>query len=859
MRKFILWALALTFLLMSSCGGGTTTTSVMEEEITETTETILNPTPVDSGTSGDIVVLEPMSRTGEDGPVLSDTVILFNGNPVLDGQNVTLTRGGLVAHMSMTIEADIVTTRGPPMPVTDIRVDGDPLCNAYFIVAGGEPSSLDLADAEVVYEYNFQKFQHPTEWREVTVSGVGQIDPKLSIVLVANQLELQPVTITTTTTTWRREEIVEEEEDGIGNFGLLGLLGLAFGGNPIGTAVRLTCGDPVDADTFIVRIPPATDGPDDPDPDNLMPIARLMATPNSGELEDGQFYTTLDASASLDQDGSVLEYRFRFGDGSDQTDWLDTSAVQHYYTQDGSFAAFVDVRDEDGATDTATTSVFVMEEPTPPLPGNEPPVAILNLVGDAVGPAPFTVTVNGSDSYDTDGTIAWYEVFFYGGGGTSRGSNNITEWNNTYDTPGPYSIWLRVRDNDGAWSMTNTGIEVVVTEPQPDNNPPVAIADAIPMSGVAPLFVWFSGLLSYDPDPNDDIVWWKWNFGDGITIGSTYGWSVQHTYIISGTFATTLTVTDSHGATDTTQVGLIVVEEEANLPPVAILELVGGIATGEAPFTVTVDGSDSYDEDGYLVGYDYFFHGGGGHYEGGHNLTEYTYTYDNPGSYSIWLRVHDDDDATDWTDTGIEILVTEPEPENQPPVASFTATPLTGIVPLAVQFDASASYDTDGTIVDYQWDYQDGGGGNGITPNHTFTQPGTYWVVLTVTDDDDATDDFTIAAPVVVSPDETVYWELVDDDLNGYYGGTPGGLSLQLRTPVDSQVGYVFWHSISGPTGHEYTPLGDHPRTSCDFTYNASGVYTGEVRGYASEAAFDAGDPPVLPDIPFTITIVDDS
>jgi len=105
-------------------------------------------------------------------------------------------------------------------------------------------------------------------------------------------------------------------------------------------------------------------------------------------------------------------------------------------------------------------------------PVNQPPVAILKLVGSSTGVAPFTVTVDASDSYDPDGFgmpyangeyITWYDYFFYGGGGTSRGTNALTTFSHTYDKPGTYSIMLRVTDSDGATDWTDTDIEITVT------------------------------------------------------------------------------------------------------------------------------------------------------------------------------------------------------------------------------------------------------------------------------------------------------------------------------------------------------------------------------------------------------------
>lgn len=80
---------------------------------------------------------------------------------------------------------------------------------------------------------------------------------------------------------------------------------------------------------------------------------------------------------------------------------------------------------------------------------------------------------------------------------------------------------------------------------------------------------------------------------------------------------------------------------------------------------------------------------------------------------------------------------------NKPPVASFTADPSTGDSPLSVTFDASASYDPDGSIASYFWNFGDGTTSTGgPIVNHVFYSDGPYtaWytVNLTVTDNEGA-------------------------------------------------------------------------------------------------------------------------
>jgi len=82
---------------------------------------------------------------------------------------------------------------------------------------------------------------------------------------------------------------------------------------------------------------------------------------------------------------------------------------------------------------------------------------------------------------------------------------------------------------------------------------------------------------------------------------------------------------------------------------------------------------------------------------------------------------------------------------NMRPIASFTATPNSGTSPLSVTFDGSASYDPDGTIDAYLWDFGDGQTASLIVPTtvHQYTvqtESQVFTAILTVTDNLGATD-----------------------------------------------------------------------------------------------------------------------
>lgn len=80
------------------------------------------------------------------------------------------------------------------------------------------------------------------------------------------------------------------------------------------------------------------------------------------------------------------------------------------------------------------------------------------------------------------------------------------------------------------------------------NHPPVAVLDASPTAGTAPLEVNFDASASADPDDGDSIANYRFDFGDGSEPVTQSSPTISHTYADTGRYPATLTVTDSHGA-----------------------------------------------------------------------------------------------------------------------------------------------------------------------------------------------------------------------------------------------------------------------------------------------------------------------
>ena len=75
-----------------------------------------------------------------------------------------------------------------------------------------------------------------------------------------------------------------------------------------------------------------------------------------------------------------------------------------------------------------------------------------------------------------------------------------------------------------------------------------------------------------------------------------------------------------------------------------------------------------------------------------------------------------------------------------PPVAYFEYIPKSPAINESITFNASKSYDPDGTIVKYEWNFGDGETSTGKVVTHKYASAGTYTVSLKVIDNEGLTD-----------------------------------------------------------------------------------------------------------------------
>ena len=310
---------------------------------------------------------------------------------------------------------------------------------------------------------------------------------------------------------------------------------------------------------------------------------------------------------------------------------------------------------------------------------------------------------------------------------------------------GEYKCLIAVEDQENATSsdwMDLTAYQLYtleVSEYVVQNHDPIACAEASPNPQTVCESVSFDAACSTDPDGEEDIVLYEWDFDSDGTYGDKLGLTTTWVWYEVGTYYVQLRVTDSQAATDILDEPLEVVIE--NALPTAVAEAADyTVYAGEG---IDFDGTSSHDNDCgqqsiVLHEWDFDYDGV---FETDSQDAQPHHQYDSPGDYDVMLRVTDDEGGTSLLDAPLDIHVYE----NLPPVAVAEAGKTSPFIGETVHFDGTASHDNDcdsQEIVQWEWDWENDGvfDETGPTAGHQFDQPKKYEVQLRVTDDEGSTD-----------------------------------------------------------------------------------------------------------------------
>lgn len=288
-------------------------------------------------------------------------------------------------------------------------------------------------------------------------------------------------------------------------------------------------------------------------------------------------------------------------------------------------------------------------------------------------------------------------------GGSAAGSPTYGTLYNQLINSNQYYIQSEWSNGDGNCQMqpTSSAISAAFTGPSTMVSPETAV--------------------NFDPTASSSAGGYTsttWNFGDGSSSFSASAPALKsHTFSTPGNYTVTLTLVDKYGNLSTVSHVVQVAAISASFTATPTRPLVN--------HTVSLNGSASSDTSGTINSYRWNFGDGTTPVTTTGPTTTHQYTTSGPETITLTVG---DGTYTDSTTHSITV--------DNPPSAAFTTTTTHPTATFPVSFNGSSSSESGGSIASYSWNFGDGSTGAGAAPSHTFAKPGTYNVVLTVTDQD---------------------------------------------------------------------------------------------------------------------------
>ena len=392
--------------------------------------------------------------------------------------------------------------------------------------------------------------------------------------------------------------------------------------------------------------------------------------------------------------------------------------------------------------------------------------SVVPVAADAGGP--YAGTAGSSIAFDgsgSSGPITTY-LWSFGDGGSTQGINPL----HTYATPGSYTVTLTVYGSGGAQSTDTAQVTVSAAAPPlaaqlslPQSSYEVGDAIVITFTTNRPAYVY---LCEVSPDNRVVLLYPNWieqtnpvGAGTHVVPGSTYTLRVSEPTGPETLYLFAATGPVSGFPSSFSPAFPVLSTNPGSFRSSILSTMQSQFASGDWAFdtlsftvtapqpttgTIRIETSPSgaiAEVDGSTIG-----------------TTPAERSNLTPGSHSVEVSLAGYHTETRQATvvagqtTTVQIALT-PIPANAPPVANFTYTPPSLIPGDVVQFNATASYDPDGTIVSYAWEFDDGSTGSGMAPSHQYMVNGDYTVSLAVTDNEGGTTTYQTVVSVSRSPE----------------------------------------------------------------------------------------------------------
>jgi hypothetical protein len=266
-------------------------------------------------------------------------------------------------------------------------------------------------------------------------------------------------------------------------------------------------------------------------------------------------HVDLSGKDSYDPDGTIVKYYWEYvtGPSGSQIDNANERDITASGLKEGEYKFRLTVTDNEGGKASSVVFITVLPEPA-----NEVPVSIAGADIDAQLPDP-SIKLDGSASYDPDGTIVGYSwVKVSGpGGATITGSATATP-TIVGVSEGTYVFRLTVTDDHG--NIASDVMQVIVhPEPPAVNQAPEAHAGSDQTIGTTDLHTSLDGSNSND---DNDIASYQWHQISGPATADIDSPAAAVTEVIglqAGQYEFELRVTDAQGlvSKDTVKITVI--------------------------------------------------------------------------------------------------------------------------------------------------------------------------------------------------------------------------------------------------------------------------------------------------------------
>ncbi|MCC6385489.1 MAG: PKD domain-containing protein [Bacteroidia bacterium] len=311
-----------------------------------------------------------------------------------------------------------------------------------------------------------------------------------------------------------------------------------------------------------------------------------------------------------------------------------------------------------------------------------------------------------NNSSISSGTIANWNWDF-GDGTTSTDQQPSHQFN----SPGNYTVTLTATSSNGCQA---TSTQNIVIHPKPAG---LFVSNVVCL-GDPTVF------QDYSTASNGSIISWNWSFGDSLSSASS---NPQHVYTIAGSYQVTLIVTTSDGCSDT-------VISSADVNPVPLADF---SATEICQGAATVFTDISTISQGSIDAYDWDFGDGGSSI-----LQNPSHLYITDGQYNTRLIVTTDQGCSD---TIIKPVLVHPTPDAYVSVSSIC-------ISQPALFTANGFINS-GSIQNWYWEFGDSTFSGVQNPQHTYSAPGSYSVLLVAVSDKGCRDSVTQSLSVFALPE----------------------------------------------------------------------------------------------------------